>query len=52
MWNLVVMDGSSAVFKVVLNSKMSQDIPHEDCEDYKFVFTQDKEEGMCGHGVL
>jgi hypothetical protein len=62
MWEMVVMDGSSAVLKMALNSKMSQDIPHEDwllgmmilmeSEEYKFVFIQDKEECMCTGGVL
>ena len=61
-WQMVVMDGTMGVFKVVLNTKMSQDIPHEDWHagvtiliqpgDFKFIFIQDDEKSGCSRGVL
>jgi hypothetical protein len=53
VWQMVVMDGSNALFKVVINSRESQDIPHEDLvpgttiivqsSDYKFIYMQDND---------
>jgi hypothetical protein len=52
----VAMDGSKALFKIVLNSRKSQDIPHKDLipgtaiiiqpEDYKFVCMLESESMM------
>jgi hypothetical protein len=52
----VVMDGSHSLFKVVINSRESQDIPHEDLvpgttiivqpSDYKFIYMQDNDAAM------
>jgi hypothetical protein len=53
VWQMVVMDGSNAIFKLVVNSRESQDIPHEDlipgCTiivqpgDYRFIYMQQDE---------
>jgi hypothetical protein len=42
VWEMVVMDGSYAMFKLVLNSRV-QDVPHEELHVGTTIFMQDSE---------
>jgi hypothetical protein len=56
VWQMVAMDDSHALFKVVINSRESQDVPHKDLvpgmtmivrpSNYKFIYTQDNDGAM------
>ena len=62
VWQMIVMDGAHNLFKIIINSRQSQDIPHEDLlpgstiiiqpGDFRMIYMQDHDVSGYPRGLM